>query len=55
VITDKQSHMDSSGRGPGPADPKSIKALTVGGVNFISFANNNCLDRGGDAFLDTIV
>ena len=54
VITDKYSYMDSSGWGPGPADPKNIKALTAGGFNLISFASNNGLDWGPEAFLDTI-
>lgn len=54
VISDVKSYMDSSGWGPGPAHPRNVKALTSGGFNLISFASNNCMDWGPDAFLDTI-
>lgn len=54
AITDKASYKDSAGWGPHWAPPKNVKGLTAGGFNVISWASNNCLDFGPDAFLDTI-
>ena len=54
VITDKASYKDSAGWGPHPADPKNVRALTSGGFNLVTWASNNCLDFGPEAFLDTI-
>jgi poly-gamma-glutamate capsule biosynthesis protein CapA/YwtB (metallophosphatase superfamily) len=54
VISDKAGYLDSSGWGPYPCQPANVKALTASGFNLISFASNNCLDYGPEAFLDTI-
>jgi len=54
AITDKASYKDSAGWGPHWAPPKNVKGLTAGGFNLISWASNNCLDFGPEAFLDTI-
>ena len=54
VITDKAGYKDSAGWGPHPADPQNVRGFTTGGFNLLTWASNNCLDFGPDAFLDTI-
>jgi poly-gamma-glutamate capsule biosynthesis protein CapA/YwtB (metallophosphatase superfamily) len=53
AITDKASYKDSNGWGPHFAHPKNVRGLISGGFNVISWASNNALDFGPDAFLDT--
>lgn len=36
------------------ADPKTVKVLTLGSFDVVSFANNHCLDPGREAYLQTL-
>ncbi len=54
VISDRCGYLDSTGWGPKPCAPCNIEALKEGNFNVISFASNNCLDYGPEAFSDTI-